>query len=162
MPTNGHGKLSHPEGPIIACAMTAHESPPEAAVRRVAWSMGAGAAYDAVFGIAILLFADTAAGWMDLPLPENRAYLGLNGVFLLLLAGLYSLPAVDPVRYRGVVVVAAAGRTAGFFYLGTVWLSGHVAAFAWLACADLAFAVVHVALLAAAARRPQVADRSGA
>jgi hypothetical protein len=124
--------------------------------------MGIGSAYDAAFGVTILLFADTAGRWMDLPLPEDRTYLGLNGVLLLLLAGLYALPARDAVRYRGVVAVAAAGRGLGFFYLGAVWLTGHVSAFAWLALGDLAFAVAHAGFLAAAARGAQVSDKPGA
>jgi hypothetical protein len=121
----------------------------------VAASMALGAAYDAAFAVAILAFTRPAAALLRLPVPADPVYLRLNGVFLLLLAGLYLLPAVDPVRYRGVVVVASAGRTLGFVYLAWAWLEGRPAAFLGVAFLDLAFAVTHAVLLLRARRPPR-------
>jgi hypothetical protein len=117
--------------------------------------MALGAAYDAAFAAAILVFTRPAAALMGLTVPADPVYLRLNGIFLLLLAGLYLLPAVDPVRYRGVVAVAAAGRLLGFLYLATAWLEGEPRAFLALALVDLAFAVAHTLLLLRARRTPR-------
>ncbi len=125
--------------------------------RAVAWSMGAGAAYDLLFALAILFFTRPAAALLGLDLPDDPVYLRLNGIFLILLAGLYLLPAISPARYQGVVVVGSIGRLLGFVYLGLVWRSGGGQAFGGLALADLAFAVIHVILLVRA--RAQVAGK---
>lgn len=114
--------------------------------------MAAGAVYDLVFAGAILFATAPAAAILGLEVPEDPVYLRLNGVFLVLLAGLYFLPALDPRRYRGVVLVAACGRTLGFLYLALVWWQGRPRAFLLLALADLAFAAAHAVLLLRAAR----------
>lgn len=135
-------------GPIIALMNVQRE----AAWRWVGRSMAAGAAYDLLFALAILFAHRQAAGLMGLPLPDDPVYLRFIGVFLLLLAGLYALPAVSPRRYQGVVAVASAGRLAGFFYMAGVWWTGHPAAFLWLALGDLAFSALHAVLLLRARR----------
>jgi hypothetical protein len=130
------------------------------AERRWAWvarSMALGAAYDAAFAAAILVVTRRAAALIRLEMPADPVYLRLNGVFLLLLAGLYLLPAVDPVRYRGIVAVASAGRFLGFAYLMGAWLEGRPAAFLGLALMDLAFAVAHAVLLLRARGSPRPA-----
>ena len=114
---------------------------------RVGGSMAAGAAYDAAFAFAILALPRLAAGWLRLPAPDDLTYLRFNGVFLAMLAALYLFAAREPQRYRGVVVVAAAGRFAGFLYLAAVWYGGGSPTFLVLAFADLAFAAVHAELL---------------
>ena len=114
--------------------------------------MRAGAAYDLLFGVAILFASGPAAEVLGLGLPADPVYLRLNGVFLLLLAGLYLLPGIAPQRYQGVVAVGAVGRLLGFFYLGWVWLAGQPPVFLALALGDLAFAALHTALLVAARR----------
>jgi hypothetical protein len=118
--------------------------------RWVAWSMAAGALYDLGFSAAILLFREPAADLLGLPLPRDPVYLGLVGVLLALLAGLYALAAISPERYQGVVLVAAVGRLAGFAYLGVAWLAGRPDAFLTLAIGDLVFALLHATLLVAA------------
>lgn len=120
--------------------------------RAVAVSMAAGAVYDLVFAGAILFATAPAAAILGLEVPADPVYLRLNGVFLVLLAGLYLLPAVQPRRYRGVVLVAACGRALGFLYLAFVWWQGRPPVFLLLALADLAFAAAHALLLARAAR----------
>lgn len=121
--------------------------------RRVGLSMAAGALYDAAFAAAILFATEPAGRLLGLALPDDRVYLHLNGIFLVLLAGLYGLAAAWPQRYSGVVAVAAAGRFLGFLFLGGMWLGGRETAFAGLALGDLGFAVLHAALFLAA-RRP--------
>jgi hypothetical protein len=115
-------------------------------------SMALGAAYDAAFAVAILFFADASAALMRIPLPADRVYFRFIGVFLVLLAAMYVLPAREPQRYQGVVVVAAAGRFLGFLYLAWAWSRGAPGAFLALACADLALSALHAFLLQSARR----------
>ena len=115
--------------------------------RWVSLSMVTGALYDLIFAMAILLFPARAAGLLTLDLPEDPVYLNLNGIFLLLLAGMYILPGLDPNRYRGVIEVAIAGRFLGFLYLGSVWWAGREGPFLLLALGDLTFALWHAAVL---------------
>ncbi len=115
--------------------------------RLVARSMALAVAYDLVFAVAVLFFTAPAARLLRLPLPDDLAYMRFNGVFLLMLAGMYVLPAMHPRRYRGIVSVAVIGRFAGFVYLGGVWYGGGAATFLGLALADLFFSVLHGVLL---------------
>jgi len=116
-------------------------------IRWLGRSMALGALYDLLFGAAILLLPALAASWLGLALPQDPVYLKLNGIFLLLLAALYSLPAADPVRYRAVAWVAAAGRAAGFVYFARVAATGGESVFWLLGLGDLLFALLHLALL---------------
>ncbi|MBZ5640573.1 MAG: hypothetical protein LAO51_17690 [Acidobacteriia bacterium] len=120
--------------------------------RWVARSMALGAAYDAAFAAAILAATGWAAALLRLEVPPDPVYLRLNGVFLLLLAALYLLPALDPARYRGIVAVASAGRFLGFAFLAAAWVEGRPAAFLGLALGDLVFAAAHAVLLVRAGR----------
>ena len=115
--------------------------------RRLAQSMALGAAYDLVFGMLILFFPARGADWLGLELPADLVYLRLNGIFLLMLAAFYLLPALDPRRYSGVVLVAVAGRFLGFLYLAGAWSAGRPAAFLALALGDLFFCLLHGLLL---------------
>ena len=115
-------------------------------------SMALGAAYDAAFAVAILLFPRSSSALLRIPLPPDPVYFRFIAVFLLMLAAMYLLPARQPRLYQGVVLVAAGGRFAGFLYLAWAWRGGAPAAFLGLACADLLFAVLHAALLTAARR----------
>ena len=109
--------------------------------------MRVGALYDLVFGVAILAFHRTAAGWMGLEPPSDPVFLRLNGVFLLILAGFYLLPGVAPRRYQGVVAVCIVGRFGGFVYLGSVYWGGAPPVYLGLALADLLLSLVHAVLL---------------
>ena len=120
--------------------------------RRLAQSMLLGAVYDLAFGIVILFFPASGAVWFGLELPADLVYLRLNGIFLLMLAALYLLPALDPRRYAGVVVVAVAGRFLGFLYLVGAWSAGRPAAFLALALGALCFCLLHGLLLGLAWR----------
>ena len=123
---------------------------PDARWRRVAYSMGAGALYDLAFAAAILFFPGPAAALLGLSLPADPVYLQLNGVLLVLLAGLYSLPARAPLRYRGVAWIAVAGRFLGFLFFVRVWIGGHPPVFLALGLGDLGFSLLHGVLLLAA------------
>ncbi len=114
--------------------------------------MACGAAYDLCFAVAILWFTAPAAALLGLALPADPVYLRLNGIFLLLLAGLYSLPAAAPKRYSGVVAVAVAGRVLGFLFFAATWTAGAATAFLVLGVGDLMFGIVHAALLWRAGR----------
>jgi hypothetical protein len=109
--------------------------------------MAVAAIYDALFGLAILLAPGTASRLLGIPLPADSTYLGLVGVLLLVLAGLYTLPARDPVRFAPVAAVSAAGRVLGAAYLARIWAGGQAPAFLALAAGDLAFAVAQTTLL---------------
>ena len=115
-------------------------------------SMGIGAGYDLAFAVAILGFGREATTVLGLTFPADPLYLRLNGVFLLLLAGLYALPAMDPMRYRGVVAVAAIGRLLGSLFLTYAWLRGRPLVLLALAMGDLAFCAAHAILLRMALR----------
>lgn len=114
---------------------------------QVAWSMWAGAAYDLLFAAAILLCDRRAAGWLGIDLPADPTYLHLNGILLILVAALYALAGLWPVRYQGVVAVAAGGRFLGFLFLVGRWWAGAPTAFAALALGDMGFSVLHACLL---------------
>ena len=109
--------------------------------------MACGAAYDLAFAVAILAFPAPAAALLGLELPADPVYLRLNGVFLILLAALYTLPAFAPRRYSGVVAVAVAGRALGFMFFPATWRAGAPPVFLYLGLGDLLFAAVHGALL---------------
>jgi hypothetical protein len=109
--------------------------------------MACGAAYDLCFAVAILFFTAPSAAILGLTVPADPVYLRLNGIFLLLLAGLYALPAAAPRRYSGVVIVAVAGRTLGFLYFALVWMAGAPTVFMFLGAIDLLFGLTHALLL---------------
>lgn len=102
-----------------------------------------GAAYDLFFAVAILGFAELAAQWLQVWIPEERIYYRLNGVFLIVLAMMYLVAAVDPRRYEGILVVASAGRCLGATYLMASWSVGADFAFLLLALVDAAFSLWH-------------------
>lgn len=124
------------------------------ASRWLALSMAAGAVYDLAFGIAMLLAHERAAGILGIEPPDDPLYLRFGGLLLLVLGALYLLPARDPERYRGVALVAAAGRLAGFLFLFAAWRAGRPPVFLGLCCADLTFALVHAFFLARTRRGP--------
>ena len=107
--------------------------------------MAIGAVYDLVFAVAILGFTRPAAALLGLAVPADPVYLGLNGVLLVILAGVYALAAVDPRRYAGIPPVAASGRVLGFLFLAWAWLGGRPPVFLALALADLAIAAATLA-----------------
>ncbi len=122
----------------------------EAICRRwswVAWSMAAGATYDLTFAVAMLAFHERAARILGLAPPGDPLYLRFSGLLLLLLGSLYLLPASSPVRYQGVVLVAACGRFAGFCFLVAAWRAGQGPVFLGLGLMDLVFALLHALLL---------------
>ena len=100
--------------------------------------MGGGALFDGAFALAILGPTRLAAGLLGLEVPADPFYLYLNGVLLLLLAGVYTLPALDPRRYHAVAPVSGAGRLLGSALFVWGWSGGRPAAFLALGLCDLA------------------------
>jgi hypothetical protein len=114
--------------------------------------MAFGSFYDLVFGLSILFAPSTSSALLRIPLPGDMFYLHLNGVFLLLLAALYALPAVRPERFHPIAPIAAAGRVVGFAVFTLAWRGGRPLTFLVLACADLAIGLVTAAAWAKARR----------
>lgn len=108
--------------------------------RMVGIALAIGAAYDLVFGLAILGFTRPSASLLGLQVPGDPVYLYLNGVFLLVLAGVYAAAAREPERYRSVAPISAGGRTLGFVLFLWAWVGGSPSIFLGLGLADLALA----------------------
>ena len=109
-------------------------------------SLVAGAIYDLFFAVLMTLAPEAPARWFALPLPplpEGRFYLWLIAILLTMLALLYLAAAHDPRRYTAVLAVAILGRTLGAVALFAAFRSTGLSGLLPLACADLAFAVVH-------------------
>lgn len=104
--------------------------------------LGFGAIYDGVFGLAILAATRPVADLFGLAVPDDPIYLGLNGVFLLILAGIYGIAAFDPERFAPVAPLAAAGRVLGFALFTRAWALGGPPAFLGIGLADLAIGAV--------------------
>ncbi len=112
-------------------------------------SLWAGAVYDVVFGVGILVAPGVVASLLGLPLPDDELYLRFLGVFLLGLAFFYILAAREPVRYRGVAAGAVLVRAMGCAFLaGAVLFFGRPSVFLLLGAADGLFALLHAAGLA--------------
>jgi hypothetical protein len=109
--------------------------------RKVTIVLAIGAAYDLIFGVAILGFTRPAAALLGLPIPDDPFYLYLNGVFLLLLAAIYAAAAREPERYRAVAPISAGGRVVGFVLFLWAWLEGRPSSFLAIGLADLGLAV---------------------
>ena len=101
-----------------------------------------GAAFDAVFAVAILVAPAPAASLLRIDLPPDPVYLRLAAILLLILAGIYAAAARTPARYVAVAPVSAAGRGAGCLLLLHAWSAGHPRAFLVLGLADLALGLV--------------------
>ncbi len=118
---------------------------------RLRASLVLGSLYDLVFAGLTLVAPEAGARLLRIPLPEDQLYLRFTGVFLILLALFYLLPAIHPGRYLGNVVVAIAGRAmGGAFLLTAVLLHDRPRAFLLLGAGDLVFAVLHAWLLSRA------------
>jgi hypothetical protein len=103
-----------------------------------------GSIYDLVFAVAILGFTRPAASVLGLQVPGDPVYLYLNGVFLLVLAGLYAAAARAPERYRAIAPISAGGRGLGFLLFAWAWNGGRPTTFLALGLADLALAIVTI------------------
>jgi hypothetical protein len=119
-----------------------------AAHRRLRISMVAGSLYDIVFAFINMVVPGWGAAFFEIPLPEQQVYLRFTGVFLIIAALFYLLPAIHPGQYLGNVVVAILGRSMGALFLITAALAfGEPAAFLFLGAGDLVFALLHLVFL---------------
>ena len=103
--------------------------------------LAVGAAYDLVFGVAILGLSRPAASILGLSIPDDPVHLYLNGVFLLMLGSLYAAAARQPERYRAVAPISAGGRTLGFVLFLWAWTHGRPVSLLALGLVDLGLAV---------------------
>lgn len=126
--------------------------------RAVGRMLAFGAAFDAAFGVGILAFTRPAARTLRIEVPADPVYLYLNGVLLLLLAGLYAAASREPQRYAAVAPVSAAGRVLGFALFVWAWSGGRPMTFLGLGLADLGVAVATAAAWWRASRRPSLSD----
>jgi hypothetical protein len=110
--------------------------------RGLARVLAFGAVYDGVFGLAILAATKPVAARFHLPVPDDPVYLGLNGIFLLILAAIYALAASDAERFASIAPIAAAGRVLGFGLFASVAAMGGSRSFLLLGIADLTIALL--------------------
>ncbi|MEO8275304.1 MAG: hypothetical protein ABI639_03750 [Thermoanaerobaculia bacterium] len=76
-------------------------------------SLRAGALYDALVALLLVLMPAATGALLGLPLPGERFYLWLIAFFLLTLAAFYVLVAQDPANRRPFVHLAIATRLLG-------------------------------------------------
>lgn len=118
----------------------------------VGHALAFGAAFDAVFAVAILAFTRPAAALLGLVVPDDPVYLYLVAVLLSILAAVYAAAARDPERYAAVAPVSAAGRMCGFVLFAWAWSGGRPVAFLALGAADLLIGAVTFGLWRRASR----------
>jgi O-antigen/teichoic acid export membrane protein len=111
-------------------------------------TMLAGAIYDFIFGVPILVFPAVLAPIINIEMPKEEIYLRLCGVFLIMVAFFYYLAFRDLERYLGNVAVAIIGRGIGacFFFTFYFFLN-YPRTFFLLGLGDLTFAVIHFLFL---------------
>ena len=119
--------------------------------KRLRVSLIAGSSYDFAFAIVNLIVPSVGAHALGIALPHDELYLRFTGVFLIILALFYLLPAIHPGRYLGNVSVAIIGRTLGaiFLFAAVIGWSRPVI-FLLLGAGDLFFALLHAVFLARA------------
>jgi hypothetical protein len=114
-------------------------------VRTLGIVLGAGAVYDLAFGVAILAFPGSSAALLGLEVPDDPVYLYLNGVFLVMLAGIYGAASRRPAAYPLVAPIAGIGRVAGFLLFVWAWTGGRPTTFLALGLVDLTLGSATVA-----------------
>jgi hypothetical protein len=107
-----------------------------------------GAIYDLLFGLPILISPGRVGALLHINCPENPFYVRYCALFLLILAVGYLIAWRNIEKNLGIARLMVASRSLGFvFMLGFFIWGGVEVAFLYLAVADLAFAVLHLALL---------------
>lgn len=115
----------------------------------------AGAAFDAAFGLPMLLAPGSAARLLAIELPDEPVWFQLCGVLLLIVACAYVIGARSGMRHA-IAVAAGLGRIAGAFVLFRAAGRGQGAVFMVAAASDALIGWLHVATASArwsAARR---------
>ncbi|HEY3176422.1 MAG TPA: hypothetical protein VGK94_11770 [Candidatus Polarisedimenticolia bacterium] len=127
------------------------EAEREAAGRKLRVTLVAGSLYDFTFAIINLAAPGFGSWFLEIPMPGEQIYLRFIGVFLVMAALFYMLPAIHPGRYLGNVVVAIVGRGMGaVFLIAAVLAFSYPPAFLLLGAGDLIFALLHLYYLARA------------
>lgn len=102
----------------------------------------AGAVYDLIFAAMMVLAPELATRLLELQPPNERYFLGLIAVFLVMLAAFYLVAAYDPSSYGFNVRIAIVGRLLGAVALYTASLGRpDLWGLVPLAAADLAFSL---------------------
>lgn len=113
----------------------------------LSWSLRAGAVYDALFALLLVVFPAQVAGAFRLPLPGERFYLWLIAVFLLSLGAFYILVARNPAGRRDFLRLAIAIRLAGAVVIAAAsWGRPDLRGLWAIAAGDLLFGAAHWAL----------------
>lgn len=112
-------------------------------------SLVAGAVYDLLFAVAMLVAPGIPARILLLPLPplpQGAFYLWIMATLLLMLALLYLAAAHDPRRYSAIIAVAIGGRMLGALaFVAAALRDPSLSGLYPLAAADFAFGAVHAA-----------------
>jgi hypothetical protein len=127
-------------------AVEAAAAPGVRPFRALSWTLRAGGAYDLLFAALMLGAPALLSRVFELPLPGERFYLRLVAILLAMLGGTYLVAARDPRSFRGVVVLAIAGRLAGASMLALEALARpDLAHGLWpVAAADAAWGLSHL------------------
>lgn len=109
--------------------------------------MRAGAVYDALFALSLVLVPERSATLLRLPLPGERFYLWLIALFLLSLAAFYLVIARQPAKYRELARLSGGIRLAGAVVLSAAaWGRPDLTALYLVGAIDLGFGLAHLAL----------------
>jgi hypothetical protein len=113
-------------------------------LRLLRWTLTAGAVYDLAFAALMVAAPGVPSRLLGLPLPGARFYLWILAVFLVMLAALYGIAALDPRRYSAIIAVAIGGRMLGAVaFVVAAILDPGLEGLYLLAAADALFALSH-------------------
>jgi len=103
------------------------------------------AIYDAVLGVAFVLFPLSIYAMYQVEPPNHLAYVQFPGLLLIIFAAMFYQVAKSPVKNRGLIPYGIALKTSYcgmvFYYMATSGVPSMYVPFAW---ADLAFLVLFV------------------
>ena len=126
---------------------------PAFSVRMLRFALVGGAVLDLVGAFAFFFFAESAEGQLQLP-KQTEFWPGYASVFLVVLAFLYCVSAINPLRSLANVGVAMVGRGLGAAFYG-VWCfttPGLQVQMFLLAVANLVFAFAYYLILGESGR----------
>lgn len=107
-------------------------------------SLIAGAVYDLVFALLMVVAPDLPERLLELPQPGETFYLWIMATFLCMIAGFYLYAAYDPVSYAGNIRIAIVGRFVGAAaFVVCALRRPDLWGLYPLAAADFAFGLVH-------------------
>ena len=103
------------------------------------------AIYDAVLGVAFVLFPLSIYAMYQVEPPNHLAYVQFPGLLLIIFAAMFYQVARNPVKNRGLILYGCALKASYcsmvFYYMATSGVPSMYVPFAW---ADMAFLVLFV------------------